>query len=88
MRYLGQAIDPMTLIDFETGKPYENMLLLTAAHFGYVKELEQMRYWVVRSGDSLWTISRKTGVPISSLCKANHLSRNGILKLGQRIRYK
>jgi murein DD-endopeptidase MepM/ murein hydrolase activator NlpD len=88
MRYLGMAIDPMKVIDFETGKPYTNAFLLTAASFDYIKELEQVRYWVVRSGDSLWSISRKTGAPISYLCEANRLSRNGVLKLGQRIRYR
>ncbi|MDR2813792.1 MAG: peptidoglycan DD-metalloendopeptidase family protein [Prevotellaceae bacterium] len=87
MRYLGQALDPMTLVDFATGKPCADSFLLTAACFAYVRELEQMRYWVVRSGDSLWTISQKTGVSIDYLCKANHIPRNRALRLGQRIRY-
>jgi hypothetical protein len=88
IRYLGQAIDPMALIDFETGKPYTDVFLLTADHFSYVKELEQIRYWVVHSGDSLWSISRKTGASIDYLCATNSISRTSILQLGQRIRYR
>lgn len=88
MRYLGQAIDPMLLIDFETGKPYANSFLLTASHFAYVKEVEKMRYWVVRSGDSLWTIARKTGASVEYLCSTNGISRASTLRLGQRIRYR
>ncbi|MDR1023008.1 MAG: peptidoglycan DD-metalloendopeptidase family protein [Prevotellaceae bacterium] len=88
IRYLGQAIDPMTIVDFETGLPYSSTFLLTAHHFEYVKELEKMRYWVVHSGDSLWAISRKTGVPVARICEVNHLSRTSILLLGQRIRYR
>lgn len=87
IRYLGQAIDPMQIVNFETGTPYTDAFLLTAGHFAYVKELEQVRYWVVRSGDSLWSISQKTGASISYLCEANRISRSGILRLGQRIRY-
>ncbi|MDR3366429.1 MAG: peptidoglycan DD-metalloendopeptidase family protein [Prevotellaceae bacterium] len=88
MRYLGQAIDPMLLVDFATGKPYKDAFLLTASHFDYVREVEKIRYWTVRSGDSLWSISRRTGTSIDYLCAANHISRKGTLRLGQRIRYR
>jgi murein DD-endopeptidase MepM/ murein hydrolase activator NlpD len=88
IRYLGQAIDPMTIVDFETGEPYSSTFLLTASHFEYVKELEKTRYWVVRSGDSLWSISRKTGVSIARICEVNRFSRASTLHPGQRIRYR
>ncbi|MDR0710893.1 MAG: peptidoglycan DD-metalloendopeptidase family protein [Prevotellaceae bacterium] len=88
IRYLGQAIDPMSIINFETGKPYADTFLLTAANFAYVKELEQIRYWIVRSGDSLWSIAQKTGVSVDHLCATNSIVRTDILRLGQRIRYR
>jgi hypothetical protein len=87
MRYLGQAIDPMMLIDFEEAKPYRATFLLTARCFDYVKEVERLRCWVVHSGDSLWTISQKTGVPIARICEVNRISRTSVLRPGQRIRY-
>ncbi len=87
MRYLGQPIDPATLIDFETGRPYTDSLQLTASNFEYMQEIAKMRYWVVRSGDSLWNISRRTGVSVDRLCKLNGISSKSILRLGQRVRY-
>lgn len=88
IRYLGQAIDPMMIIDFEEAKPYNTTLMLTAHHFEYVKEVEKLRYWVVHSGDSLWSISQKTGVPIARICEVNHISRSSTLRQGQRLRYR
>jgi murein DD-endopeptidase MepM/ murein hydrolase activator NlpD len=88
IRFLGQAIDPMMLIDFGTGKPYTDTLSLAAHHFEYVNELKKICYWTVRSGDSLWAISQKTGTPIARLCEINHISRSSILRRGQHIRYR
>ncbi|MFW5980264.1 MAG: L,D-transpeptidase family protein [Halanaerobiales bacterium] len=40
--------------------------------------------YIVQKGDSLWSISLKTGVPISRIKKANNLSSN-IIYPGQKI---
>lgn len=41
--------------------------------------------YVVVKGDSLWTISKKQGVPMSELLAANKLSANASLKPGQKL---
>jgi murein DD-endopeptidase MepM/ murein hydrolase activator NlpD len=43
-------------------------------------------YHKIRSGDSLWKISRQYGVTISSICKLNKISTRANLRLGQRLR--
>jgi LysM repeat protein/murein endopeptidase len=43
-------------------------------------------YYTVQSGGTLKDISKKTGIPLSSLCQLNGLSRNSHLKSGQRIK--
>jgi LysM repeat protein/murein endopeptidase len=43
-------------------------------------------YYTVNSGGTLKDISKKTGIPLSSLCQLNGLSRNSQLKPGQRIK--
>ncbi len=43
-------------------------------------------YHTVRSGDTLWAISRRYKVSVSQLCKLNGLSAKAILKLGKRLR--
>ena len=40
------------------------------------------KYTVVK-GDSLWAISRKFGVSVTSLCEINDISENAILKIGK-----
>jgi len=87
MRYLGEAVDPATLVDFAAGKPYLSEVILTADNFSYINEVNQLRYWVVRSGDSLSKIARQTGISVERLCKLNGIKRTSILKVGQRIRY-
>lgn len=41
-------------------------------------------YYTVKSGDSLWSISRKFGVSVDELKKVNNLSSN-LLKIGQNL---
>jgi LysM repeat protein len=42
--------------------------------------------YVVQSGDTLSRIQRRTGTSISSLCKANGISENTVLRPGQKLR--
>ncbi|WP_338768152.1 M23 family metallopeptidase [Bernardetia sp. ABR2-2B] len=43
-------------------------------------------YHKIKSGDSLWKISRQYGVTISSICKLNNISTRSNLRLGRRLR--
>ena len=87
IRYLGQPISPRELIDFENYTAKYRILDLCAAYFDYVKELEQVRYYTVRKGDTLSGISKKTGVSVDNLCRLNNIRRNTVLRIGQRIRF-
>ena len=87
IRYLGQAISPRDLIDFENHTTKYRKLDLCAEHFSYIKELEQVRFYTVRKGDTLSGISSKVGVSVDKLCKLNNIKRNSILRIGQKIRY-
>ncbi|MDR1668172.1 MAG: peptidoglycan DD-metalloendopeptidase family protein [Bacteroidales bacterium] len=87
IRYLGQPIAPRDLIDWETCSAKFNMVELNARHFAYVKEIEQIRYYVVRKGDTLSGISLKTGVSISAICRLNNIKKTSILRIGQRLRF-
>lgn len=49
----------------------------------YVAPLDS-NYYTVKSGDSLWSISRKFGVSVDELKKVNNLSSN-LLKIGQNL---
>ncbi len=41
--------------------------------------------YVVRPGDSLWTISRAHGVPMNRLMRANHIGPKDVLRAGQAL---
>jgi membrane-bound lytic murein transglycosylase D len=41
--------------------------------------------YVVRSGDSLWTISRAHSVSMSALMRANHIGPKEVLRVGQKL---
>jgi murein DD-endopeptidase MepM/ murein hydrolase activator NlpD len=87
LRYLGSPIDPTSVIDFELGKPRCDTLCVCAATYEYIHEINKIRVWIVRPGDTLSKISQRTGISIARLCQLNNISRRTILRLGRRIRY-
>ena len=87
IRYLGQPISPRDLIDFESHTAIFRIVDLNAEHFAYAKELEEVRYYTVRRGDTLSVISRRLGVSVDRLCQMNNIRRNSVLRIGQRLRY-
>ena len=87
IRYLGQPLPPRDLIDFENFTAIYRLLDLNAQRFAYVKELEQVRFYTVRKGDTLSGISKKLGVSVDRLCQLNNIKRNTILRIGQRLRF-
>ncbi len=86
IRYLGQPISPRDLIDFENYTAKYRLLDLSANHFAYAKELEKVRYYTVRKGDTLSGISRKVGVSVDKICQLNKIRKNTILRVGQKLR--
>lgn len=88
-RYLGQPIDPTEIFEINdsTFNVKSKEFELTAANFKLVREASAIKYHRIRSGDSLWRISKKYGVSVSTLCRLNSISRKKTLRIGQRIRY-
>lgn len=88
-RYLGEPINPMDVFEItdSTFSVAQNKFELTADNFSFVKEVRKIKYHRVRSGDSLWRISRRYGVSINRLCRINKISRKKSLRIGQKIRY-
>lgn len=87
IRYLGTPINPNDIINFNTHTVNNKVLVLTANHFAYKKEIGKIRYWTIKSGDTLGKIAQRTGVSISKLCSLNGIKRTTVLRIGRRIRY-
>jgi len=91
IRYLGNAINPETIVDFEKGTlrvPEDYVITKkgTFKHNEEVKQLKQAQYHKVRQGDTLSGIAKRYHTSVRTLCKLNKIKETSILRLGQRIR--
>jgi murein DD-endopeptidase MepM/ murein hydrolase activator NlpD len=100
IRYLGNAIDPSLVLDVPSARLKKTTFYLTKENSKkpvYSSKKKNKRdkkgskggkYHTVKRGETLSTISRKTGTSVSQLCKLNRLRPSSVLRVGQRIRYR
>lgn len=86
-RYLGNPINPNDIVDFQTHQVKKPVLVISSNTFAYKAEIDKIRYWTVKKGDTLGRIAYRTGVSVSKLCKLNGITTKTILKIGRKIRY-
>ena len=89
-RFLGQAINPALLFDFEKQDIVADSYLFMKGknryrrnNSSYASANGDVQYYKVRKGDSLSRISQKTGVSIDRLCKLNGITRRTTLRPNQ-----
>lgn len=89
IRYLGAAINPEKVINFETGDLLADTLMISKSIFDYVPELTSRKstnYYAVRKGDTLSAIARRNGTSVKALCKLNGIRETAILPVGKKLR--
>jgi murein DD-endopeptidase MepM/ murein hydrolase activator NlpD len=91
-RFLGQAIDPAEIIDFENGTPHKDLYVFRnvktkgrSANI-YTSSTNQLVYHRVKSGDTLGAIARKYSTTVNELCQLNGLKSTSTLRVGQSLR--
>jgi murein DD-endopeptidase MepM/ murein hydrolase activator NlpD len=88
-RYLGNAINPANLIDFQDGKVVASTYILTKRKNFYYQQREKTRdiakYYKVRNGDNLSKIAARNGVTVAALKKLNNIKGSSI-NPGKRLR--
>ena len=90
-RFLGQAINPALLFDFEKQDIVTDSYMFKKGNNRYRRTNSSVlassggdiQYYKVRRGDSLSRISKKTGVSIDRLCKLNGITRRTTLRVNQ-----
>lgn len=94
-RFMGNAFDPVKLVDIDNKIPFTNnddAYLLTIddtySHKTVLAQMAMARYHRVRGGDTLSHIARRYGTSVSALCRLNKIKQTSILRIGQRIRYR
>ncbi len=99
VRFMGEPIDPNLLVDPSKKSLRDWEFVLDRKHFEYASidpkaiaarkgTAKSSKFHVVKKGDTLSAISRKTGVSVNALCKLNKVKKSTTLRLGQKIRYK
>ena len=91
-RFLGQAIDPAEIIDFENKTPRRELLVFRNIKINgrssniYTSSESQIVFHRVKSGDTLGSIARRYGTSVGELCRLNGLKTTSILRQGQSLR--
>ena len=86
-RYLGNPINPNDIVDFASHTAKGPVLVITSKTFAYRGEIDKIRYWTVKKGDTLGRIAYRTGVSVSKLCALNGIKKTTVLRIGRKIRY-
>ena len=87
-RYLGNAINPAKIIDFERNVPmFDRYLVSSKTSFKEILAYQAIKYHTVKSGDTLSGIARRYGTTVKRLCQLNGIKPTTVLRLKQRIRY-
>lgn len=91
-RFLGQAINPADIIDFENSIHHQDQYVFRNVKINgrksniYTSSNSQMVYHRVKSGDTLGKIARIYGTTVNELCRLNGLKSTSMLRIGQSIR--
>lgn len=93
-RYLGNAINPANIINFNTGKVFSDIYLITKHKSFYYqravvaakKAQTSVKYYTVRKGDNLGSIAARNGTSIKNICRLNGIKQTKLLQLNQRLR--
>lgn len=89
-RYIGNAINPANIIDFETGLVITDSYLITKKKSFYyqreVKVEQAAKYYKIRKGDNLGKVAARNGTNIKTLCRLNHIKQKTKIRPGQRLR--
>ena len=91
--YRGCQINPNKIISFNSNSLKVDSVFLDITDFKYTAKYASgapnpsgVLYHRVRSGDSLWKISRRYGTTVDRLCRLNGINRNTTLRIGKSLR--
>ena len=88
IRYLGEAMNPASFIDFSTGKLKNEQEYVIGIKAMKQKKAEQAQaqWYKVKSGDTLSGIAKKYHTTVKKLCQLNKIKETSLLQIGQKLR--
>ena len=91
-RFLGQALNPAELIDFENCVPHQDTYVFRNIKINghksniYTASNNEVIYHRIKLGDTLGKIARMYGTTVGALCRLNGLKSTSTLRIGRAIR--
>ena len=85
-RFKGKPLNPTHFIDTKHNILINDTVVLKKTKWSYSVVPKGIKYHSVQKGEFLYLIAKQYGTTITQLCKLNGLSRNGILRVGQKLR--
>ncbi|MDR1719681.1 MAG: peptidoglycan DD-metalloendopeptidase family protein [Dysgonamonadaceae bacterium] len=90
IRFLGNAINPQEIVDFDHFSTFDDYYLFVKGKSGkgnkYVAGNQGTVYHRIKSGDTLGKIAKKYGVSINQLCRLNNIKSTTTLRVGRTLR--
>jgi murein DD-endopeptidase MepM/ murein hydrolase activator NlpD len=86
VRYMGNALDPEIVFDFEKQTIRDENLFINKELFKYKAEAEARKHYRVKNGDTLYSIAKRNGTTVNQLRRINGLGQNSIIRTGQVLR--
>ncbi|MBL4656441.1 MAG: peptidoglycan DD-metalloendopeptidase family protein [Flavobacteriales bacterium] len=85
-RFKGKPLNPRNFIDYRNNVLINDTVILNKTKWSYSVVPKGLKYHRVTRGEFLYLISKQYGISINQLCKLNGISRNSILRVGQKLR--
>lgn len=95
LRFLGQAINPAEIIDFNEFCTKDEMYVFEKSKSGQAavsspkyaaKSSGKIKYYRIKAGDNLGSIAKRNRTTVSKLCKLNNIKATTTLRVGRSIR--
>jgi murein DD-endopeptidase MepM/ murein hydrolase activator NlpD len=93
-RFLGKAVDPAEIINFENKAPHRDEYVFHNIKINgkksniYSTSADAVAVHRVKQGETLSLIARKYGTSVAELCRLNGISQTSRLSIGQAIRFR
>lgn len=93
-RFVGQPINPSEIIDFDEFCVKDDIYVFNKMKSSTVSSVNKytaqgsgkIKYYKIRSGDTLGSIAKRNKTTVSKLCRLNNIKSTATLKIGRSIR--
>lgn len=86
VRFKGYPLNPLIFLDWKNETPRHDTLVLKKMPSGFAAFPKDAVFHTVEKGEFLYKIAKQYGLTTKEICEINGISRNKILRVGDKIR--